>query len=126
MNVGRKYFAAGLIGLAISDRYASLMVVRGCSVAPTFNPYEQKSNDYVLVEKLCLDKYEIVRDDVVVFRSPSNYKEKNVKRITAVPGDSVHLPSFNTVRIPAGHCWVEEDNSACSIDSRSFGPVNVA
>ncbi|KAL8039185.1 hypothetical protein ABFX02_10G018400 [Erythranthe guttata] len=126
--VGRKYFAAGVIGLAISDRYASLMAVRGSSMAPTFNPYEQKwsrsvLDDYVLVEKLCLDKYEFVRGDVVMFRSPSNYKEKNVKRITGLPGDSVHLPSFNTVRIPAGHCWVEGDNSACSLDSRSFGPI---
>ncbi|KAL7136260.1 hypothetical protein ABFS83_10G017800 [Erythranthe nasuta] len=129
-NVGRKYFAAGVIGLAISDRYASLMAVRGCSMAPTFNTYEQKSSgsvlddDYVLVEKLCLDKYEFVRGDVVVFPSPSNYKEKNVKRITGLPGDSVHLQSFNTLRIPAGHCWVDEgDNSACSLDSRSFGPI---
>lgn len=58
------------------------------------------------------------------FSSPSNYKEKNIKRIVGLPGDWIDLPSLDTVRIPEGHCWVVGDNSACSLDSRSFGPVS--
>ncbi|KAL0333207.1 UNVERIFIED_CONTAM: Mitochondrial inner membrane protease subunit [Sesamum angustifolium] len=81
------------------------------------------ADDYVLVEKFCLDKYKFSRGDVVVFRSPSNYKEKNVKRIAALAGDWIHLPSLDTVRIPEGHCWVVGDNAACSVDSRSLGPI---
>ncbi|KAL2500541.1 mitochondrial inner membrane protease subunit 2 [Forsythia ovata] len=60
----------------------------------------------------------------MVFRSPSNHKQKNVKRITALPGDWINISSsFDTVMIPEGRCWVEGDNPACSMDSRSFGPI---
>ncbi|KAL0426252.1 UNVERIFIED_CONTAM: Mitochondrial inner membrane protease subunit [Sesamum latifolium] len=124
----KKCFTAGLIGLTVSDRYASFMAVRGSSMSPTLNPNNKNSSgfvfdDYVLVEKFCLNKYKFSRGDVVVFRSPSNYKEKNVKRIAALPGDWIHLPSLDTVRIPEGHCWVVGDNAACSMDSRSLGPI---
>ncbi|KAL6528615.1 hypothetical protein OROMI_029260 [Orobanche minor] len=127
-SIAKKYFTAGLIGLTISDRYASFMAVRGSSMSPTLNPRNENStgfvfDDYVLVEKLCLAKYKFSRGDVVVFRSPSNYKEKNVKRIAALPGDWIDLPSLDTLRVPEGHCWVVGDNAACSMDSRSFGPI---
>ncbi|KAL1819449.1 hypothetical protein ACET3Z_014318 [Daucus carota] len=103
--------------------------VRGCSMSPTFNPHcstslEGSTDDRVLVEKFCLQKYEFSLGDVIVFCSPNDYKEKCVKRITALPGDWVSSPFSNdVVKIPDGHCWVEGDNSASSLDSRSIGPV---
>ncbi|GER26674.1 signal peptidase I family protein [Striga asiatica] len=129
-NVANKYFAAGLIGLTISDRYASFMAVRGSSMSPTLNPHGGAAagfvfDDYVLVEKLCLAKYKFARGDVVVFRSPINYKEKNVKRIAALPGDWIYLSSQDTLKVPEGHCWVLGDNEASSMDSRSLGPKSM-
>ncbi|KAL8036727.1 hypothetical protein ABFS82_12G173800 [Erythranthe guttata] len=127
-NIAKKYFTAGLIGLTISDRYASLTAVRGSSMSPTMNPHAGNSSrfafdDYVLIEKLCLQKYKFSRGDVVVFRSPSNYKEKHVKRIVGLPGDWIDLSSIDTLRVPEGHCWVVGDNAAFSTDSRSHGPI---
>lgn len=57
--------------------------------------------------------------------SPSSYKEKHmIKRITGMPGDWISLPySYDAVKVPEGHCWVEGDNPTNSLDSRSFGPV---
>ena len=37
-NSTKKLFTFGLIGLTISDRYASVSAVRGASMSPTFNP----------------------------------------------------------------------------------------
>lgn len=37
-NISKKIFTFGLIGLTISDRYASVSAVRGASMSPTFNP----------------------------------------------------------------------------------------
>ncbi|KAB1224331.1 Protein yippee-like [Morella rubra] len=149
-NVANKYFTFGLVGLTVSDRYASIVPVRGGSMAPTFNPRASTfTDDYVLVEKFCLQKYKFSHGDVVVFRcsgdsvifvsvsfgrlheciailcsSPSNHKEKHIKRIIALPGDWIGTThnSYDVVKIPEGHCWVEGDNSASSMDSRSFGP----
>ncbi|XP_073272193.1 uncharacterized protein [Primulina huaijiensis] len=128
-DLAKKYFTAGLIGLTVSDRYVSVTAVRGSSMYPTLNPHRKYSDgfvidDYVLVEKLCLEKYKFSRGDVVVFRSPGNFKEKHIKRITALSGDWVDLSfSSDAVRIPEGHCWVEGDNVSCSMDSRLIGPV---
>ncbi|KAL6987800.1 hypothetical protein U1Q18_013547 [Sarracenia purpurea var. burkii] len=124
----KKSFTFGLIALTISDRYGSIVPVRGVSMSPTFNPHGSTltglTDDHVLVEKFCLDKYKFSHGDVVVFCSPSHYREKYIKRITALPGDWISSPySHDALKIPEGHCWVEGDNFAPSLDSRSFGPV---
>lgn len=127
-NLTKNYFTFGLIGLTLSDRYASIVPVGGISMSPTFNPHDDSSmrsltRDFVIVEKLCLEKYKFSLGDVVVFSSPTNHKERNIKRITALPGDLVSTPYYDAVVIPEGHCWVEGDNQAWSLDSRSFGPI---
>ncbi|KAH9675442.1 mitochondrial inner membrane protease subunit 2 [Citrus sinensis] len=122
-------FTFGLIGLTISDRYASIVPVQGSSMSPTFNLTTDSfmgslSDDYVLVEKFCLQKYKFSHGDVIVFCSPSNHKEKHVKRIIGLPGDWIGTPMTNDVmKVPNGHCWVEGDNPSSSLDSRSFGPI---
>lgn len=124
----KKYVTVGLIALTVSDRYASILPVRGCSMSPTFNPggsnFTSLSDDYVLVEKWCLERYRFSLGDVVVFSSPTNHKTKNVKRITALAGDWIRNPRYNDAqRVPQGHCWVEGDNSDSSLDSRTYGPI---
>ncbi|XP_007026730.2 PREDICTED: mitochondrial inner membrane protease subunit 2 [Theobroma cacao] len=126
-NVAKKCFTVGLVSLTVSDRFASIVSVRGGSMSPTFNPktntlFGSLSDDYVLVEKFCLQKYKFSHGDVVVFSSPYDHKEKHVKRIIGLPGDWVGT-HYDVVKVPEGHCWVEGDNSASSMDSRSFGPV---
>lgn len=37
-NYSKKLFTFGLIGLTVSDSFASVSVVRGASMSPTFNP----------------------------------------------------------------------------------------
>ncbi|EEF34285.1 mitochondrial inner membrane protease subunit 2 [Ricinus communis] len=128
-SLAKKYFTVGLIGITISDRYASIVPVRGVSMSPTFNPgtstfWGSFIDDCVLVEKFCLEKYRFSHGDVVVFRSPSNHKEKHIKRIIGLPGDWIGTPhAYDVVKVPEGHCWVEGDNLLSSMDSRYFGPV---
>ncbi|KAL7611770.1 uncharacterized protein LOC111916271 [Lactuca sativa] len=129
-NVCKSSLTFGLIGLTISDRVASIVPVRGFSMSPTFNPDKTTylglfTDDHVLVEKRCLTDYKFSHGDVVVFCSPSSYKEKHmIKRITGMPGDWISLPySYDAVKVPEGHCWVEGDNPTNSLDSRSFGPI---
>lgn len=37
-SLSKNFFTYGLIGLTISDRYISVVPIRGCSMSPTFNP----------------------------------------------------------------------------------------
>lgn len=39
-NLTKNYFTFGLIGLTVSDRYASIVPVGGISMSPTFNPHD--------------------------------------------------------------------------------------
>ncbi|XP_062224708.1 uncharacterized protein LOC133923412 [Phragmites australis] len=111
----------GLIGVTVADRYASMVAVDGASMYPTFEP---QPTERVLVERLCLGRYDFSRGDVVVFQSPRNHRELAVKRLIALPGDWIQVPEKQEIRkIPEGHCWVEGDNAGFSWDSRGYGPV---
>lgn len=94
-NCTKKFITAGVITVTVSDRFATVIPVRGGSMSPTFNPngifgiflaegfrkklwfynsrfcyltIDYAADDYVLVEKFCLWKYEFSHGDVVVFR----------------------------------------------------------
>ncbi|XP_004511435.1 uncharacterized protein [Cicer arietinum] len=122
----KKFITFGLITVTVSDRYVTVVPVRGGSMSPTFNPKTDSliKDDYVLVEKLCLQKYKFSHGDVVIFRSPLDYKETHIKRIIALPGEwFVNRQSHDVLKIPEGHCWVEGDNVVSSSDSKSYGPI---
>ncbi|KAG4936857.1 hypothetical protein JHK84_050965 [Glycine max] len=123
---------AGIVTVTVTDHFVTVIPVRGGSMSPTFNPKAGSHmgdvfDDYVLVEKFCLRNYKFSHGDVVVFRSPLNHKETHVKRIAALPGEWFGTHHNNDViQIPLGHCWVEGDNTASSLDSNSFGPIPLA
>ncbi|CAA7051054.1 unnamed protein product [Microthlaspi erraticum] len=122
-GLAKKTFTGGIIGLTISDRCCSVSPVRGDSMSPTFNPQRNSFlDDYVLVDKFCLSNYKFARGDVVVFSSPTHLRERHMKRIVGMPGEWISS-SQDVIRIPEGHCWVEGDNKASSLDSRTFGPI---
>ncbi|MEK7565939.1 MAG: signal peptidase I [Patescibacteria group bacterium] len=58
--------------------------VSGNSMYPTFHDKE-----YILTDKVSYRLSQPGRDDVVVFKSPPNPEKDYIKRIIAIPGDSV-------------------------------------
>ena len=78
-------------------------------MAPTLLP-----GDWALVVSLRT----VARGDVVVVEHPGRPGYEMVKRLTAVPGDTV-----GERRLEQDEYWVEGDYANASTDSRSFGPV---
>ncbi|MEM7532990.1 MAG: signal peptidase I [Chloroflexota bacterium] len=113
------------------------------SMQPNF--YE---GQFILVNKLAYRLGEPTRGQVVVFNNPSNTDEDYIKRIIALPGDTIEIkeqtifingevlnepydknmfhpqdiipPTF----IEPNHLFVMGDNRPNSSDSRRFGPLS--
>lgn len=142
--------SAGVTLFVVND-LASIAKVEGNSMQPTFNPTCGQKNeelrllgdrgftremltrelktrlrqDRVLLNKwVARDRRKLRIGDVVIFKSPRNPSKTLIKRITAMPGDTIHINETGEIKIiEEGHCWVEGDNQHSSYDSNNFGQV---
>jgi signal peptidase I len=116
--------------------------VEGTSMLPRL-----QDQDRLFINKFAYHFESIHRGDVVVFLYPGDHTKSYIKRIIALPGDSLRIDHgtvyVNDVRlkepyvpfryrddrsvperiIPPGDFWVMGDHRNISSDSRDFGPV---
>lgn len=114
---------------------ARRVVVRGWSMAPTLLP-----GDFLLVDTLAYHSHAPQRGDVVLARDPYAPHRLLVKRVVALPGETVSEDADGLVhvseqgppptptgrpllRLGEGEYFLVGDVEALSRDSRSFGPV---
>ena len=103
---------------------------------------------FILVNKLAYMLGEPTRGDVLVFNNPSNNEEDYIKRIIALPGDTIEIREQHVIinneildepfitnqispgrvrppeLIQPGNLFVMGDNRPNSSDSRAFGQLS--
>jgi signal peptidase I len=133
---------AVLIALLLNLFIVQPTKVRGESMEPTL-----RTDQYLLVEKISYRLHEPRRGDVVVFKYPRDEAENFIKRIIALPGETVEIvsgrvfingqaivepyliqlprDSMPAMIVPDGKLFVLGDNRVNSNDSRTFGLVTM-
>ncbi len=131
---------AVLLALVINLFLAQATRVFGQSMEPNLH-----TDQRIVVEKLSYRFHLPRRGDVVVLRLPRDPSELLIKRVIALPGETVEIrdgavwvdgqpldepyltqPTAGQMAplvVPEGHVFVLGDNRAYSNDSRAFGPV---
>jgi signal peptidase I len=133
--------AIGIALVVIVFLYKPILV-EGTSMAPLLCDQEQ-----IFINKFVYHFEPIERGDVVVFRYPFDRTKSFIKRIVALPGETVeirqgkvyvngdplpepYVPSqyedlrdFGPMRVPSESYFVMGDHRISSNDSRVFGPV---
>ncbi|MBV8631939.1 MAG: signal peptidase I [Silvibacterium sp.] len=116
--------------------------VEGTSMQP-----QLRDQDRLFINKFVYRFEQISRGDVVVFHYPRDPEKSYIKRVIALPGDSLRIDagrvfvngeridesyvprgyrdsrSMPEIVIPADHYFVMGDHRSISSDSRDFGPV---
>lgn len=137
----------GAIFAAIYLFVAQFHKVSGNSMVPTF-----KSGDYLITEKVSYRFSTPKRGDIIVLKNPRDESEDFIKRIVALPGDTIkiennslfvndqliqenYLPSQTltrsgafltegtTIKVGPNQYFVLGDNRSHSSDSREWGGV---
>ncbi len=117
--------------------------VEGTSMQP-----ELRDQDRLFINKFAYRFENISRGDVVVFHYPRDPEKSYIKRVIALPGDSLRIDdgrvyvngkrveepyvpwryrdgrSMPEIVIPQGDYFVMGDHRSISSDSRDFGPVD--
>jgi len=123
-------------------------LVRGQSMEPAF-----ESGNYLIIDQISYRFREPLRGEVVVFKNPQNQRQRFIKRIIGLPGETVeikegkvmisvnsekfildetaYLPAtththprgFQILILDKDEYFVLGDNRRISSDSRAFGPL---
>jgi signal peptidase I len=117
--------------------------VEGTSMLP-----ELRDQDRLFINKFVYRFEHVSRGDVVVFRYPRDPSKSYIKRIVALPGDTIRIDdghvyvngarllepyvpkayrdsrSMGEMTIPSDEYFVMGDHRSISSDSRDFGPVD--
>ncbi|KAF2722981.1 LexA/Signal peptidase [Polychaeton citri CBS 116435] len=133
------------LGIFVNDYSLETTTINGASMSPTLSPnyHETGQRDLVLWNKNQPTR-DLKRGDIVNFMAPYRPEGNAVKRVIALPGDTVLLDPRRRphesrddmasgqlwdswegrVTVPWGHVWVEGDNRHYSMDSNTYGPIS--
>jgi signal peptidase I len=140
LELAETVLPAIVIAVLINLFFAQATRVYGHSMEPNLH-----TDQRLVVEKVSYRLHAPHRGDVVVLRLPERSPELLIKRVIALPGETIEVQdgivhinnqplrepylarktggSYGPTTVPQGHVFVMGDNRSASNDSRVFGPV---
>ena len=97
---------AVIIFFALQATVQSFIVV-GNSMQPTL-----QENQRLLISKIVYSFHEPERGDVIVFRPPDNPQSEYIKRVIALPGESVEIKD--------GTVYIYQDNNVFQLHEQNY------
>jgi signal peptidase I len=142
VELGETVLPAIVIAVLINLFLAQATRVYGSSMEPNLH-----TDQRLVVEKVSYRLHGPRRGDVVVLRMPERGPELLIKRVVALPGETIDIhggtvyidqqpleepylirstdSTYGPTTVPEGHVFVLGDNRGASNDSRVFGPVPI-
>ena len=142
VELGETVLPAIVIAVLINLFLAQATRVYGSSMEPNLH-----TDQRLVVEKVSYRLRKPHRGDVVVLRMPERGPELLIKRIVALPNETIEIRNgrvsidgtvldepylsqrtsgtHGPLTVPEGHVFVMGDNRGASNDSRVFGPVSL-
>lgn len=99
------FVIASVIVLPIRYFLFQPFIVKGESMVPSF-----QSGDYLIVDEVSYRFSNPNRGDVIVFKYPKDEKQKFIKRIIGLPGE--------TVEVKGGKVMIYKDNNVQTLDEK--------
>lgn len=128
---------AGIIAAIIIIFFAQSHLVKGISMENTLHDRER-----LMIDKISYRFTEPKRGEIIVFRFAGDPRERFIKRVIGVPGDTIEIrnrvvyvndtaldepyikePTYynvSAIQVQPGHVFVMGDNRNHSLDSRAF------
>jgi len=85
-DLGKVALVLLIVGLSVHYFIATVFVIEGASMEPNF-----QDKEYVAVNRLAFFKNGPKRGDVVLLLFPGREREKYIKRIIALPGETIKI-----------------------------------
>ena len=124
------YVAAWIVGsvlfLGSVYSYARNNITAVYKIASESMQPQTLKGDRVVVDKTAYNRISLATGDIIVFIYPDDRSKIYIKRIAALPGETIRLADGSTYMVPHGEVYVLGDNAGTSRDSRQFGPVPLA
>lgn len=118
------YLALWLLGrivLGTVQTYGTENIIEAYRIPSTSMEPAVRQGDCVLADKTAYHRMAPKKGDVVIFVNPDDRSKKFIKRIEALPGDTVTNADGTKKEVPHGFIYVLGDNREKSYDSRQFG-----
>jgi signal peptidase I len=100
----------------VRNNYIEAFKIPSSSMEPTV-----LRGDRVLADKTAYQRMPPKKGDIVIFVFKDDRSKRYIKRIEAMPGDTIRLADGSMQTVPHGSVYVLGDNKENSIDSRTLG-----